>query len=105
MSTPLPAMVVVRIGRFSQNAGMPLMPGLGTLGRPPSRFAFLSVDGGFDDVRDALSVRRIPSNRSINSGFVSRSSSSRFMDRMNHNTHAWARTRVITGNLFRFQFR
>jgi hypothetical protein len=89
------AMVVVGIGRFGRTH--PLMVGLGTAWPLPP--VSLSSPGGFDGVRDALSARRILSNRSINSGLVSRSSSSRFMDGVNHNTHALARARVITGNL------
>lgn len=90
------AIIFVSIGRLGQNTGVPLMAGLGTPGREPSRLAFLSVDGGFDDVRDVLSGRCSPSSRSINSGFVSRSRSSRFMDRMNHSQPALARGWVVT---------
>jgi hypothetical protein len=83
------AMVFASIGRLGQNAGVPP-------GRKPSRFAFLSVEGGCEDVRDVLSGRCIPSTRSINSGFVSRSSSSRFIDIVNHSTAALARGWVVT---------
>src|SRR5579863_1593491 len=74
----------------------PLWPGLAPPGRDPSRFALRSVDGGFEDVRDVLSGRCSRSTNSTNSGFVSPSSSSRFMDRMNHNRPALARGWVVT---------
>src|SRR5579863_4216992 len=74
----------------------PLWPGLAPPGRDPSRFALRSVDGGFEDVRDVLSGRCSRSTNSTNSGFVSPSSSLRFMDRMNHNRPALARGWVVT---------
>ena len=74
----------------------PLCPGLAPPGREPSRLPLRSVDGGFDDVRDVLSGRCRPSNRSINSGFVSRSSSSRFIGSVNHRPTTLARGWVIT---------
>src|SRR5579863_4963396 len=77
----------------------PLWPGLAPPGRDPSRFALRSVDGGFEDVRDVLSGRCSRSTNSTNSGFVSPSSSSRFMDRMNHNRPALARGWVVTSKL------
>jgi hypothetical protein len=90
------AMVFVCISRFGQRTSVPLCPGLAPPGREPSRLPFRSVDGGFDDVRDVLSGRCRPSNRSINSGFVSRSSSSRFIDSVNHRPTTLARRWVIT---------
>jgi hypothetical protein len=74
----------------------PLCPGLASPGREPSRLTFRSVDGGFDDVRDVLSGRLSRSNRSINPGFVSRSSSSRFIGSVNHRPPPMARGWVIT---------
>jgi hypothetical protein len=52
--------------RLRQNAGVPC---LALPVSEPSRLAFLSVDGGFEDVRKVLSVR-CPSTRSINLGDV-----------------------------------
>lgn len=74
----------------------PLWPGLAPPGREPSRLPFRSVDGGFDDVRDVLSGRCRPSSRSINSGLVSRSSSSRFTGSVNHRPPTLAKGWVIT---------
>ena len=90
------AMIGCVSGLSVRSRAWPLCPGLPPPGRDPSRLAFQSVDGGFDDVRDVLSGRCNPSTRSINSGFVSRSSSSRFMDSVNHRPRPLARGWVVT---------
>jgi hypothetical protein len=53
-------------------------------GCPSSPRLARSVDGGFDDVRDIFFGRYKPRNRSINSGFVIRSSTSISIGSVNH---------------------
>jgi hypothetical protein len=52
-------LVAELIGIVSQPTIVRLMPALSPPGREFSRFSFLSVDGGFDELRDVLSGRQL----------------------------------------------
>ena len=90
------AVILNNVRRIGQTARMSLVAGRASAGPRALPFCLAVRDGGFDDVRDVLSGRCIRSTNSTNSGFVSPSSSARFMDRMNHRPTSLARGWVVT---------